>query len=158
MNPGKMFFSLSDRVKRYSRLPMKKKIQISSQIVGARMKQYHFKVTFRQISNFAASISDGNERYFNTQKANGIIAHPLFAVRISWGIVTKIFELWDMTLPAEIFSNLLHHSEYLIHHRPLKPGDELTIQGEISGLFPHKLGAEIVLKFDSFDQSGQLVL
>lgn len=137
---------------------MKKRVKLSSQIVGAHMKPYHYRVNFRQISNYAASIFDENDRYFNTQKESEIIAHPLFAVRISWEIVTKFFKLWQVKLPADIFDHLLHHSEYLIVHRPLKPGDELTIRGEISGLIPHKLGAKIVLKFDYFDSSDQHVL
>ena len=135
---------------------VKKKIKIDSQIVGARIKPYHFRVTTRQIQNYAASIFDENSIYFDTEKE--IVAHPLFVARISWEIIEKLNQLSEVEFPDHIFDHLAHQSEYLEIHRLLKPGDELTIPGEIVAVIPHKLGVKIFLKFDYFDQQNKLVL
>lgn len=134
----------------------KKKMKIDSQIVGTRIKPYPFCVTARQIQNYAASIFDENSIYFDTEKK--ITAHPLFVARISWEIIERLNQLSEVEFPDHVFDHLAHQSEYLEIYRLLKPGDELTIHGEIVAVIPHKLGVKITLKFDYFDRQNKLVL
>ena len=136
---------------------LKKKIQVSSEMVGAKIKPFKYKVLFRQTSNYAASIFDENSIYYDTNRKQKIVAHPLFPVRISWKIAENINEHWEIDFPEKALENFVHHSEYLAIHRLLEPGDELFIHGELAALFPHKLGVRIVLKFDYYDQAKELV-
>lgn len=145
-----------NRLIAYSKSMLKKKIVISSQIVGQQLKPYPFRILTRYISNFAASILDENDIYYNTEKK--LIAHPLFPVRISWEIVEKINQLLESDLPDTLFDHMVHQWEYLEIHRLPNADDELTIQGEFVALHPHKLGAKIVIKFDYFDRQNQLVI
>lgn len=134
-----------------------KKIHLSSDIVGAKLNPFHFDVTFRQTSNYAASIVDNNRIYYDTVKKNNIVAHPLFPVRISWQIIENINQYWEIDFPEKALENLVHQSEYLEIHRLVRPGDELTVQGELAALVPHKFGAKLTLKFDYFDSENELV-
>ena len=136
---------------------LKKKIQVSSEMVGAKIKPFKYKVLFRQTSNYAASIFDENSIYYDTNRKQKIVAHPLFPVRISWKIAENINEHWEIDFPTEALENFVHHSEYLEIHRLLKPGDVLTIHGELAAFLPHKLGAKIILKFDYFDKADEHV-
>jgi hypothetical protein len=137
---------------------MKKGKSLSSKIVGTKFKQFYFRVTSRQIQNYTASIFDEHSLYGMFEAGKNIIAHPLFPVRISWKIIENIKKMWDIELPENFLDQLLHQSEYLEIKRLLKAGDELTIGGEIVALNPHKLGAEILLKFDFYDQYKELLL
>ena len=133
-------------------------MKISSQIVGTKSKPYQIQVTDRQISNYAASIFDENDIYYKKKQGKEMVAHPLFPVRISWKIIENINQQWGTELPGNILDNLVHQSEYLEIHRLLKPGDKLSITGEIIALLPHKQGSKITIKFDYYDQNNQKVL
>jgi hypothetical protein len=136
---------------------LKKKIKISSDLVGAKIKPFRYDVSFRHTSNYAASICDDNGVYYDTNKKHKIVAHPLFPVRISWKIIENINQYWEIDFPEKALENLVHQSEYLEIHRLFKPGDELSVQGELAALVPHKLGAKITLKFDYFDSVNEHV-
>jgi hypothetical protein len=133
-------------------------MKISTQIVGTKSKPYLFQVSDRQISNYAASIFDENQIYYKKEHGKEMVAHPIFPVRISWKIIEKINQQWETDLPGNILDNLVHQSEYLEIHRLLKPGDKLSITGEIIALLPHKRGTKITIKFDYYDQENQIVL
>jgi len=137
---------------------LKKKIQLDSDIVGARIKPFNYKLSFRQTSNYAASIFDKNNIYYDTTRKDKIVAHPLFPVRISWKIIENINKHWEIDLPEKALENLVHQSEYLEFQRLLKPDDELTVRGELAALIPHKLGVKITLRFDYYDKTNDLVL
>ena len=106
---------------------MKKRAPINSQIVGTQTKPYHYKATYRDISNYSASIFDENSAYYHEGKGNEIIAHPLFPVRISWQIVERLHTLWDVTFPVNLLDHLIHQSEYIKIFRPLKEEEYLAI-------------------------------
>lgn len=134
-----------------------KKILIDSSIVGTCIKPYHFSVTARQISNYAAAISDLNDRYFSSSKENISCSHPLFPVRISWEIIKNFSEHLEIETPFNLKSQLVHQSEYIEFKRLPKPGDQLTLSGEIVAITPHARGIKLILKFDYHDQSDGLI-
>ncbi len=134
-----------------------KKILIASSIVGAEIKPYQFTVSARQISNYAAAISDTNDIYYNSKKKDDFYAHPLFPVRISWEIIRNLPDYLGVETPFTLKSQLVHHSEYLRYNRLPKPGDVLSLRGEIAAILPHQRGAKVILKFDYLDQQGQLI-
>ncbi len=153
-----MTAALLNKLKFYYKSLNMPKMKISAQIVGTKSKPYPFQVNDRQISNYAASILDENQIYYKTAQGEEMAAHPLFPVRISWKIIENIQQQWETDLPGNILDNLVHQSEYLEIHRLLKPGDELSIIGEIIALLPHKQGTRITIKFDYYDQNNQKVL
>lgn len=137
---------------------MKKRAPIDSQIVGAQTKPYHYKVTYRDISNYSASIFDENSAYYHESKGNEIIAHPLFPVKISWQIVERLHTLWDITFPVNLLDHLIHQSEYIKIFRPIKAEEDLVVQGELIALVPHKLGVKLTIRFNYRDQNEQEVI
>jgi hypothetical protein len=150
--------SLINKLTTYSKFISSNKIKIDSKIIGTKIKPYTYHVDYRQISNYSASILDENEVYFNTEKNDEIIAHPLFAVRISWQIIEKLNQLCEVELSDNLLKNLVHQSEYLEIHRSLRPNDELVIHGEFVSLLPHKLGVKIIIKFEYFDKQERLLI
>ena len=133
-------------------------MKISSKVVGTRLKTYHTNVTWRHTMNYAAAVADNNPCYFDDERDQGIIAPPMFSVAVTWPVVESTWRQLDQDeFTAEIMSTLVHYTEYLVFHRPLKPGDSLTLEGQIVAMLPHKAGTLVVLRIDALDSDGVAV-
>jgi acyl dehydratase len=108
--------------------------------------------------NYAAAVGDNNPRYFDDERDEGIIAPPMFCVAVTWPVVESTWRHLDQDeFSAEIMSTLVHYTEYLVFHRPLIPGDSLTLEGQIVAMLPRKAGTLIVIRIDAFDRNGATV-
>lgn len=130
-------------------------MKISSKLVGTRLKAYHTDISWRHTMNYAAAVGDSNPCYFDDERDQGIIAPPMFCVAVTWPVVERTWRNLDKgDFPAEIMSTLVHYTEHLVFHRPLTPGDSLTLKGEIVAMLPRKAGTLIVIRIDAFDSNG----
>lgn len=130
-------------------------MRIDSDIAGARLKEYTTGVTWRQTTNYAASVGDMNPRYFDDLREGGIIAPPMFAVAVSWPIQQNIFEYVEMPYPPDLFRTMVHYTEYIEFFRPIRPGDRLWVRGEVAAILPHRAGSRIVFRFSVTDPEGR---
>ncbi|RJQ82150.1 MAG: hypothetical protein C4519_08260 [Desulfobacteraceae bacterium] len=130
-------------------------MQIDPALVGTRLKEYCCELGWRRSMNYAAAVQDHNPWYFDDQRAGGIIAPPMQAVSLTWPIFERFHEfLPGGGFPLETMRTQVHYTEHLVFHRPLKPGDALTIQGCIAAIVPHKAGTHVVTRLDAFDAAG----
>lgn len=130
-------------------------MQISSRFVGTPLKELTRQVTWRQTMNYAAAVGDANPRYFDDEQPGGIIAPPLFAVALTWAVVGRIWEhIQDKTFPLDILATMVHYREHLHFHRPVRPGDVLSLKGTIAAILPHRAGTQVVLRFEAIDAGG----
>ena len=53
----------------------------------------------------------------------------------------------------EVLMTQVHHTENLEFHRPLRPGDRLTVKGRVAAILPHRAGTRVVMRFDALDGS-----
>jgi len=133
-------------------------MEISSSFVGARLKEYKTSVTWRDTMNYAAALGDNNPCYLDDERLDGIVAPPMFAVAVTWPITEKIWDYIETPdFPREILLTQVHYTEHLRFYRPIRPGDELKIQGKIAAIKPHKAGTHIVIRFDVIDGQGSPV-
>ncbi|MGD0274608.1 MAG: MaoC family dehydratase N-terminal domain-containing protein [Syntrophales bacterium] len=133
-------------------------MEIDPSFVGTRLKEYRCSLTWRQSMNYAAAIQDNNPWYFDDERIGGITAPPMQAVALTWPILEHLQDfIPDTGFPLEALLSLVHYTEHLCFHRPLRPGDELTIQGRIAAILPHRAGTHTVIRFDAFDSTGNLV-
>ena len=133
-------------------------MKISSKLVGTHLKDYHTDISWRHTMNYAAAVGDNNPCYFDDERDQGIIAPPMFCVAATWPVVERTWRNLDKDdFPAEIISTLVHYTEHLVFHRPLTPGDSLTIKGKIVAMLPRKAGTLIVIRLDAFDSNGATV-
>jgi len=108
--------------------------------------------------NYAAAIDDHNDFYFNDEREGGIMAPPMYSVAVTWNILGNIWEYVDTdAFPMDVIATQVHYTEYLEFHRPLYPGDELTIKGRIAAIQPHRSGTYVVICFHALDSEGKPV-
>lgn len=131
-------------------------MKITPDIVGATLKEYKTSITWRQTTNYAAAVGDMNPRYFDDLQERGIIAPPMFAVAVSWPVLENIYDYIQMPYPPEVFRTMVHYSEHIEFHRLMRPGDQVSIKGEVVAVLPHRAGTQIVFKLPVTDPEGKL--
>jgi acyl dehydratase len=130
-------------------------MKLTSNFVGATLKEYKCIVNARRIMNYAAAIGDANPVYFNDERPEGIIAPPLFPVALTWPIVENITDYLEVQdFPEEVLFTQVHYSEHLIIQRPITPGIHLKIKGTIAAILPHRAGTNVIIRFDAQDAEG----
>jgi len=133
-------------------------MKLSSDYVGASLKEYTCTVDARRTMNYAAAIGDANPLYFNDEQLSGIIAPPLYPVALTWPIVEHITDYLQADgFPQEVLFTQVHYSEHLSLHRPVKPGMHLSIKGVIAAIVPHRAGTYVVIRYDAQDDRGSRV-
>jgi acyl dehydratase len=132
-------------------------MQVNSAVVGQKMRVFQTEVTQRQINNYAAAVGDPNPCYLDDARQNGLIAPPTLAAALTWPLLQNIYDYLDLGFPAEIMFRIVHYSEQLVIERPLKPGDRLSIEGQVVAVVPEKSGTHVIFKLPALDQEGNLV-
>ena len=133
-------------------------MEISSNLVGTRLKPYHAQVHWRDTMNYAAAIFDDNPLFFDDEQEGDVRVHPMFSVAVTWPVVEHLPQYLDTTdIPPEVLLTQVHYTEHLIFHRQLRPDEKLTIRGKIVAITPHRAGTHIVLRFRALDQNRQPV-
>jgi acyl dehydratase len=132
-------------------------MQVGSEIVGTKMNEFRTEITQRQINNYAAAIFDPNPFYLDDRRKEGLIAPPTLAAAVTWPIIKNIYDYVDLGYPPEILFQIVHYSEHLLIHRPLTPGDKITITGEVAAVVPEKNGTHVIFKLPALDDKGNPV-
>ncbi len=132
-------------------------MQVNSEIVGRKLKNYRTEISWRRSTNYAAAVSDTNPFYLNDRREGGLIAPPTLAAAVTWPIIQNIYDFIELGYSPQILFTMVHYSEQLIFHRPLRPGDTLSIDGEVAAVLPASKGTHIIFKFPALDGKGEPV-
>jgi acyl dehydratase len=133
-------------------------MKMTSRFAGTPIKALEQDLSWRQSMNFAAAVGDDNPRYFDDERAEGLLAPPMLAAAITWPSVARIAELIEAPeFPIEALATLVHASEHLQFHRPIRPGARLRVAGAIAAVGPHRAGTLIVIRFEARDADGSPV-
>ena len=132
-------------------------MEMTSDIVGLRSRCCETELTWRQTMNYAAAVGDSNPWYLDDQREGGIIAPPMLSVALTWPLLERYPEFWGDHVPIEIIQRQVHYTERLIWRRPMRPGDKLSIQGELVAIQPHRGGTLMSGCYTATDASGEVV-
>jgi acyl dehydratase len=133
-------------------------MELSSRFVGTRLRDYHTEVTWRRTMNFAAAVDDPNPFYVDDEREGDIMAPPVFGVAVTWPVIERIWEYLESDdFPMDVMMTQVHHTEDLEFHRPIRPGDPLTVQGGIAAILPHRAGTRVVVRFDAVNRDADPV-
>lgn len=133
-------------------------MKLDSSFTGTPLKDYKTTVTLRSTMNYAAAIEDENPFYFDDEVGKAVMAPPMFAVALTWPVSERIWEyIEDKDFPVDIIKTQVHYTEHLAFHRPVRPGDELTVKGRVAAIMPHRAGTVTVIRFDAMDRDGRAV-
>ena len=127
-------------------------------LLGTPLKDYQTTITWRDTTNYAASVQDDNPRYFDDSKPAGIAAHPLFAVAVTWPVLSRLDSfIASSDFPKEVLMTQVHYTEHLMVQRLIRPGDQLTVRGTLKAFLPHRAGTHAIICLEARDQQGEPV-
>ncbi|HAE54350.1 MAG TPA: hypothetical protein DEB59_05385 [Acidimicrobiaceae bacterium] len=131
---------------------------VPTDMVGDRIGPIRHEVDARWIMAYAAALGDTQDCYFDTRRASGIVAHPMFAVCPEWPVIVQGRELadkWGIT-PEETRQSV-HATHDLTVHRLAKPGDILDTHLSYTGVENKSPGAYTTMRIETFDANGDRV-
>ena len=133
-------------------------MEVSSRFVGTPLKEYRTEVVWRDVMNYAAAVGDANPRYFDDERPEGIVAHPLFCVALTWPILGQIWDFLEAgDFPFHLLATQVHYTEHLAFFGPIRPGIRLAISGQITAILPHRSGTEVIIRLDAWDAEGAAI-
>ncbi|MCB2166953.1 MAG: MaoC family dehydratase N-terminal domain-containing protein [Deltaproteobacteria bacterium] len=133
-------------------------MELDSCYTGTRLKTYGTSIDARHSMNYAAAVSDVNPVYFDDERAGGILAPPMFSVALTWPILENIGAyILAETFPRELLLTQVHHTEHLSFHRPVLPGEDVTVRGHIAAILPHRAGTRVVICLEAQDANDRPV-
>ena len=133
-------------------------MELSSEYVGQFSLPFDIEPAWRQTMNYAAAVGDANPLYLDDTRAEGIIAPPVMAVALTWGISRDFRAFWPSdTFPYDVTRQQVHYTETLTWHRMIRPGQALRIQGELVGIVPHRAGTVLTVCYRAVDSQGEPV-
>ncbi|MBC2715708.1 MAG: hypothetical protein HF978_10410 [Desulfobacteraceae bacterium] len=129
-------------------------MEINSLFVGTRLKNLTREIYWRDTMNYAAALNDDNDFYFDDERYDKLVAHPLYCAAVTWPVVERIWEFIEAdNFPMEILATQVHYSEHIQFFRLVSPGDRLLVSGKIAAILPHRAGTLVVIRFDVTDDN-----
>ena len=130
-------------------------LEITSAAVGARCRPFSVSLSPRETMNYAAGLNDNNPCYFDDTRPEGILAHPMLAVALTWPLSAGLEDTWDKGgIPPEARARQVHYNESIVWHRCMRPDERLAISGEIRALLPHPAGTLAAIRYDALGPGG----
>lgn len=133
-------------------------MRLNINLVGTPLKTHKTQVSWRQTTNYAAAVQDNNPRYFDDEKNDPIVSHPLLPVSITWPVLSQLGTyIESKDFPREVLMTQVHYSEHLFLHRLIRPGDNLSVTGSLTAFLPHRAGTHAIICLKAQDEKGESV-
>lgn len=124
---------------------------LNKELVGKDYGAATYEVTAEAIAAYARATNDENPRYIG---GDDVVASPIFPVVPSFEAFMNA--AMDPELGADVM-RLVHGQEEHILHKPVKPGDRLTITSELESVETKDSGETFTVKGTHTNQDGEMV-
>lgn len=108
-------------------------------------------VDARWLMAYAAGVGESDARYFDTTRAGGPAAHPLFVVCVEWA---PLLALRAKLVPDEVAPRGVHASHHVVLHRPVRAGDVLWTTARVTAIESRPSGTLLMVRLDTVDGAG----
>lgn len=125
---------------------------LNKELIGKKYGEATYEVTAEAIEKYARATNDENPRYLGGGAE--VVATPVFPVVPSFEAFMNA--TMDPELGADVM-RLVHGQEEHILHKPIKPGDTLTISSELESVETKESGETFTVKGTHTNQDGDLV-
>ena len=127
-------------------------------MVGTTIDPMRHDVDERWTMAYAAALGDHDDCYMDTTSADGIVAHPLFAVCPEWPVIVSSRQLsTSFGLTADEVRQGVHATHDVVIRRLVRPGDTLHTRLSIAGLEQRNPGAFSTSLLETTDSAGEPV-
>jgi acyl dehydratase len=124
---------------------------LPASIVGVEAGPIAHEIDARWLMAYAAGLGEDDQRYFDTTRAGGVLAHPMFAVCYEWPLA---LEVRAKAIDPAIWSLGVHATHRLVIHRPPRAGDTLMTTARVLAAEPRRSGTLVTVRFTTVDAAG----
>ncbi len=124
---------------------------LNTALVGKEYDADTYEVNAEAIEKYARATNDLNERYIG---GDDVVASPVFPIVPAFQFLMKAG--MDPELEADLM-RLVHGEEEHVLHKPIRPGDVLTLKPVIESIEQKDTGETFTVKVTETNQDGELV-
>lgn len=102
-------------------------------------------VTLRAVLAYAAAIGADAPLHMDDARPGGVVAPPAFTVALEWPVIdSDCYRAAIGRDESTAFHGLVHGFQASAFHRPIRPGDRLSVAGRIVATWPTRAGVVVV--------------
>jgi len=124
---------------------------LNKDLAGKAYPTKTFEVTADRIQAYASATNDDNERYF---AGDDSVAGPVFPIVSAFGSFMEA--AMDSELGADLL-RLVHGSEEHVLHKPIRPGDTLTVTPVLETIESKESGETFTVAAVQTNETGEVV-
>src|ERR1700730_4380563 len=116
---------------------------LNKALVGKEYAPTTTEATLDAMQNYARAYNDDNPAFFDSKRANSIVAPPMYAVVVTWPSVMGVAGAPDLKVGVV---RLLHGEQDMEFFRPIRPGDKITATAKVESIETKASGETLVIE------------
>lgn len=129
-------------------------MKLPSSIAGAQAPPVEQTLDTRWVMAYSAGLGETDPRCYDTQAAS-LPVHPVFPVCYEWEPLQPVRNLPPL---KAVYPRLVHAQHDIVIHRPLRAGEKVRATARIIAALARAPGAFVVLRCETRDAQGALVV
>jgi acyl dehydratase len=127
---------------------------LNKDLVGKEYPPTTTEATLEAMQNYARAYNDDNPAFFDSTRASGIVAPPMYAVVVIWPSILGV--VGDPDLKVDVV-RLLHGEQDMEFLRAIRPGDKITAIARVASIETRASGEALVIEINAKNQAGEKV-
>lgn len=125
---------------------------LDSSTIGLTGASVHERLDNRWLMNYAASVDDKHDVYFDTLASKPVPAHPSYISHLEWDAIGTLLAAMPILTPEERLRGVHSFNDTTIH-RALRAGDEVTSTATVVGVDSRRSGGRLTIEIATVDNS-----
>jgi acyl dehydratase len=125
-------------------------MKLPASLVGTGAGPLTHDIDARWLMAYAAALGETAPAAFDTDRAGGPVAHPLFPVCYEWPLAVEM----RARMPEDVVVRSVHATHDLRLHRRPRAGDRLVTRARVVRVEPRRSGAFVLTRFETSDTTG----
>lgn len=106
----------------------------------------------RWLLGYAAAVGDTSAPFFDLDRPDGIVAHPVFPVCLEWPLV--LHGIPGLEIREAELRRGVHVTHEIAQHRPIRPGDRLRTTARLVTAESRSIGCYVEARLESVTAAG----
>src|SRR5436190_1441976 len=127
---------------------------LNKDLIGKEYGATTTEATLEAMQNYARAYNDDNPAFFDSKRAGGIVAPPMYAVVMIWSSIMGV--VGDPDLKVDVV-RLLHGEQDMEFIQPIRPGDKIAAIAKVASIETKASGETLVIEIDAENQNGEKI-
>jgi acyl dehydratase len=125
---------------------------VNKDCVGKEYAPITSQAKLEAIQQYARACNDDNRAYFDSSRAGGIVAPPMYNVVVTWPSLMGV--MGDPELAVDLV-RVLHGEQDMEFLAPIRPGDQITSAARVVSIETKSNGEVVIVELNVKNQRGE---